>query len=629
MKKIFTVVFLLSVSIAWTRVPNVRTQMSAAQIVLLNQTGRETASIFDGNRVQLRLELGVAVTAEARIDFVSPGLAEPVAECVIEAGEDTCETPPFHALGWSWNPDGSAAPERMISASLNGVQPLVSLTVSVAPRPVVMVHGFNSSYKAWTAYLGPQGYLAGLGLQGFAVGDGQVAGVMNTGSVTDPFKRTNTVAQNAVILGEYIDRVQAMTGAEKVDLLVHSMGGIIARYYIDRLMTEDDVAQLIILGSPMAGSACSILPAALGLMLPATLEIQPSYMTGVFNQQILRRKGVSFHALAGTKLLEEVASPCTPVPSDVVVTVDSVRAIPMPVEEIALLHTELNTSREVFDGFVTRRLKTSPGEFEIAEDPPAGPNAPASQQFSRVYTDHLNPGETRDVIINIDPNVTVANFALFDTTRSLTIFVTGASGQRLELDAVTNGILRIDDPSTMIYLGYGFKQPRPGRWVVTLQTTTATPASGADFAIAAQFNGGALFQTTQDRTSARVNETVTIIGSLTADEAVVPLTSAEAFVHAPDGSVETLVMTTNGHQAELKVTPRLSGIYGIEVNVLANSAEGAVIDRAAFLTFEVQPTWLETAKNQIVAAALVVVLLAGIAVWVRRRKKVRQDIASG
>ncbi len=93
------------------------------------------------------------------------------------------------------------------------------------------------------------------------------------------------------------------------------------------------------------------------MMLPATLEIQPSYMEQVFNQQIVHRKGVSFHALAGTKLLDAVESPCTAVPSDVVVTLDSVHAIPMPVEEIPLLHTELNTSREVFDGFVTRMLK--------------------------------------------------------------------------------------------------------------------------------------------------------------------------------------------------------------------------------------------------------------------------------
>jgi hypothetical protein len=371
----------------------------------------------------------------------------------------------------------------------------------------------------------------------------------------------------------------------------------------------------------MAGSACSILPAALGFLLPASLEIEPSYMVNVFNQQIVRRKGVPFHALAGTKLLEEVASPCTPIPSDVVVTLDSVKAIPMPVEEIPLLHTELNTSRQVFEGFVTRLLKTPPGNFETAADPPPGSNAPASQQFSRVYPGHLDPGETQDVVINIDPNVTVANFALFDSSRSLTILVTGASGQQLELDPVENGVIRIDDPSTMVYLGYGFKQPRPGRWVVTLRTTSTTPAAGADFAIAAQFHGGALLQTTQDITTPRLNETVTITGSLTADGAAVPLASANAAIRQPDGSLETLAMTVNGNRAELKIRPRMSGIHGIEVNVLANSVDGDIIDRAAFLTFDAQPTSEETAKNQIFSLTLLVIVLIVIVVLLQRRRK--------
>jgi pimeloyl-ACP methyl ester carboxylesterase len=626
MKRIAQAFLLFSFLIALTGVHRVSSQADVPQITLADRTGKTVNSIVDGNRIQLRITLGEAEGSEVKITFGSPDLTKPIAECTIPAGANSCETSPFDALGWYWGPGGSATPERTITALVNGAQAIGSLNVSITPRPVVMVHGFNSSYKTWTAYLGPQGYLVELGLQGFAVGDGQLPGVLETGSVTDPLKRTNTIAENAAILGEYINKVQQVTGAEQVDLLVHSMGGMISRYYLDRVMTEDNVAQLIILGTPMAGSACSILPASLGFMLPASLEIQPSYMVNVFNQQIVRRKGVPFHALAGTKLVEEVESPCTPIPSDVVVTLDSVRAIPMPVEEIPLLHTELNTSREVFDGFVTRLLKTSPGEFEAAPDPPPGSNAPASQQFSKVYTGHLNPGETQDVVINIDPNVSVANFALFDSSRSLNILVTGASGQQLQLDPVENGVIRIDDPSTLVYLGYGFKQPRPGRWVVRLQTTEPTPTTGADFAIAAQFHGGALLQTTQDITVPRVNETVTVTGNLTANGAAVPMTSARAIVRQPDGSVETLEMAVNGNQAKLKITPRMSGIHGIEVNVLANFAGGNVIDRAAFLTFDVEPTMMETAKNQIRAAtsigavSLILVILI-VLLW--RKRSVR------
>ncbi len=622
MKRIFHAFLFFALAMAFIQVQPVQSQSDTSQITLLDRNGKATASIVDGNRVQLRIKLNATSKLETKITFLTPKVTKPLAECTVPAHADSCETPPFYAVGWYWDADGSAAPERMIMASMNGTRALGSLRVSVAPRPVVMVHGFNADYTTWTTYLGPQGYLAELGLHGFAVGDGQVPGVMQTGSLSEPFKRTNTIAQNAVILGEYIDHVQEATGAEKVDLLVHSMGGMIARYYLDRVMTKDNVAQLLILGTPMAGSACSILPASLGMMLPAALEIQPSYMVNVFNQQIVRRKGVPFFALAGTKLSDAVESPCTPVPSDVVVTLDSVRAIPMPVEEIPLLHIELNTAREVFTGFVTGHLKTSPGEFEVPADPPPGSNPPASQQFSRVYTGHLNPGETRDVVINIDPNVTVANFALFDTSRSLNIVVTGASGQQLTLDPVKNGVIRIDDPSTMVYLGYGFKGPKPGRWIVTLETTAATPASGADYAIAAQFNGGALLQTTQNATTPPVNQAVTIMGTLTADGTPVPLTSASATVQGPDGSTKSGDMTINGNQAEIKITPHMSGIYGIQVNVTAQDAAGNLIDRAAFLTLDAQPTWIQSTKNQIMAAGLIIVMLVIMILFVRWRRRV-------
>ncbi len=87
------------------------------------------------------------------------------------------------------------------------------------------------------------------------------------------------------------------------------------------------------------------------------------------------------------------------------------------------------------------------------------------------------------------------------------------------------------------------------------------------------FTEARFLQTTQDLTTPRVNETVTITGALTVDGAAVPLTSANAMLHQPDGSVETLEMAVNGNQTELTTRPRMSGIYGIEVNVLAQTGQ--------------------------------------------------------
>jgi len=591
-----------------------------AQVTMFDKNNRPITALVDGNRISLGIELAENVSAEMQVDFLLAGVDLPVASCSVPVGKRACQSASFPALGWFWDTDGFSQPQRAVTA--RGTSGLFegSLTVSVLPRPVVMVHGFNSDFHAWDSYLGPQGYLAAIGLHGYAVGDGQVEGVLNTGSLSNPTARTNTLAQNAVILGEYIDNVQSATGAEKVDLVVHSMGGMISRYYIDRVMTDVDVAQLVILGTPMAGSDCAALPASLGILLPATLEIQPSYMVGVFNQQIVHRRGVPFYALAGNKLLDAVQSPCTPVPSDLVVTVDSVKAIPMPVEEIDLLHTELTTSSEIFSTFVQPRLQTLPGKFESPADPPAGSSAPVSQQFTRVYTGHVDKGGSQEVTIHIDPNVAVANFALYDTSRSLIVSVVGASGNEIQLDAQKNGFIRVDDPSTLVHLGYGFEQPKPGKWVITMLSTEKTPPQGADFAISAKFEGGAKLTTNLDVTTPQVGQTVNISAMLTADTGAVPLSEAQATVRYPDGSTEMFDMSIVGNSATLTLKPRMMGIYGVAVAVLASTQNQSIIDRAAFLTIDAQPTDSFITANRLIVLGGIIVLVVLIVMLARRRR---------
>ncbi len=596
----------------------------AAQVQVLDAQNAPLTTIIDGNRLSLKAILPQPVTVATSVDFFLAGLNPPIATCTLAAAQNTCQTALFPTYGWAWDATGTRQTERTLHAQINGQTIGTSTPLGVTPRPVILVHGFNTNWETtWKTYLGPAGYLAGLGLQGYAVGDGQVAGVMNTGDMAAPLARTNTTAQNAVILGDYIRQVQQVTKAEQVDVVVHSMGGMITRYYLDQVMTERNVAQLIILGTPMGGSACATLPAALGLLLPATLEIQPSYMQGIFNPQITRRRGVPFHAIAGTQLSEAVQSPCTAVPSDLVVSLESIQAISMPVQEINLLHIDLNEAPEVFTEFVRPLLQTPPGDFWQASDPLPMPT-PAALQFTRVYTGHVQPGAVQSVTINIDPNVAVASFALYDTSRSLNIVVTGASGKVVTLDPVANGEIRVNDPSTLVYLGYGFNQPKAGQWVVALHTSATTPATGADFALAAQFTGGATLQATLDQLIPQVGEPLTLQARLNLAGQTLTLASAEARVRLPDGRVENYPMQVQGDNAMVVLTPAQSGLHGVEVNVTAQTEAGLGIDRAASLVFEAQPTPAEVTRFRWLAGGLAVLgllsLSLGAFLLLRRRK---------
>jgi triacylglycerol esterase/lipase EstA (alpha/beta hydrolase family) len=567
------------------------------QITILDLNGNEVSKLVDGNSIRLRISLDEAVKQPALVAFSldSPGYV--VAGCPILAGEKSCQSDPFRSLGWFWGPTSTASSTHTVLASMDGVATEASASIMVAPRPVVMVHGFLSNYQAWANYLGPQGYLARIGVPAYAVGDGQAPGVLNTGDITDPQRRTNTIAQNAVVLQGYIAEVKRQTGAEMVDLLGHSMGGMIARYYIDRLMGDNvpgrsgrDVAQLIMLGTPHLGSDCANLPVALGWYLPAALEIRSSYARQILNPQIYHHKGVPFFELAGDPILQPAGSPCTAVPSDIVVSLDSASGVPVELSKIAFMHTELNTSPKVFDEFVKALVEKRPVDFTDVADPPApSPDLGEPLQFSRIYTGKVAAGGSQTLTINIEAGVSVASFALFDANGTLDVTVVGASGKVIVLDPVKNGLRKIDDANTLVNLGYGFDQPKEGAWHILLKATDRTPAAGVDYALTAKFIGGSLLHASTDKVLPQVGEPVQLNASLTLNGAPLTIESAEAQVRAPDGSTQSVKLTTRGNTSTASWTPQTAGLYGIDLHVTANSPDNIPVDRVAFLTVEAQP----------------------------------------
>lgn len=74
-----------------------------------------------------------------------------------------------------------------------------------------------------------------------------------------PYEWRESNIFTAGLLRDKINEVQEICGCEKVDLVAHSMGGLVARYYIQSGLYEDDVDQLIFLGTPHLGSVNSYL----------------------------------------------------------------------------------------------------------------------------------------------------------------------------------------------------------------------------------------------------------------------------------------------------------------------------------------------------------------------------------
>ncbi|MFG2555167.1 esterase/lipase family protein [Streptomyces sp. NPDC048581] len=91
------------------------------------------------------------------------------------------------------------------------------------PRPVVLVHGtFANSVDNW---LGLAPYLKNRGYCVFSLDYGQLPGVPF-------FHALGPIDKSAEQLSAYVDKVLAATSAAEADLVGHSQGGMMPRYYV-------------------------------------------------------------------------------------------------------------------------------------------------------------------------------------------------------------------------------------------------------------------------------------------------------------------------------------------------------------------------------------------------------------
>jgi triacylglycerol esterase/lipase EstA (alpha/beta hydrolase family) len=130
------------------------------------------------------------------------------------------------------------------------------------PRPVVLVHGtFANMAVTWNALsplLKNEGYCI------FALNFG--------GLIAGQIGGTRDIAASAAELGDFVDRVLAATGATTVDMVGHSQGGMMPRYYLGPLGGAAKVANLVALAPSNHGTTLSGL-ATLGTLFPWALDI--------------------------------------------------------------------------------------------------------------------------------------------------------------------------------------------------------------------------------------------------------------------------------------------------------------------------------------------------------------------
>jgi pimeloyl-ACP methyl ester carboxylesterase len=124
---------------------------------------------------------------------------------------------------------------------------LIVSNMTAAATPVLLVHGLadnRSVFARLRAVLHRRGY--------------GVVHAVNHSVLTSVH---GDIRGAAAELGAHVQRLRDRTGADRVHMVGHSLGGLIARYYVQRLGGHAVVDGLVTVGSPHRGSrAAALLP---------------------------------------------------------------------------------------------------------------------------------------------------------------------------------------------------------------------------------------------------------------------------------------------------------------------------------------------------------------------------------
>jgi pimeloyl-ACP methyl ester carboxylesterase len=134
-------------------------------------------------------------------------------------------------------PDVPGAPDDAVPAALGDAAVPVPGLGTTPRRPVLLLHGLADNRSVF----------ARLRRTLRRAGWTEVYALNHS-----PLTRDARTA--AAALGAYVERIAQTTGRAELDLVGHSLGGLIGRYYVQRLGGDARVRNLVTLGTPHGGT---------------------------------------------------------------------------------------------------------------------------------------------------------------------------------------------------------------------------------------------------------------------------------------------------------------------------------------------------------------------------------------
>jgi triacylglycerol lipase len=174
---------------------------------------------------------------------------------------------------------------------------------SEKPLPVLLIHGYAEDAAIWKKW---EGMLRKDGIQFFSV------------TFKDSDDKCGSAEQHAKELEKRVQDIKHQSGAQKLNIVGHSKGGLDARVFLDITDTKD-VANLIMIGTPNAGSPVAETNDACA---PAVFDLRP----GANATKALMNPNTKYHTIAGDWMPLTQGNLMIPGNDDGVVPVESVES---------------------------------------------------------------------------------------------------------------------------------------------------------------------------------------------------------------------------------------------------------------------------------------------------------------
>lgn len=175
----------------------------------------------------------------------------------------------------------------IISFNINLIIPLVNSQPDDEQHlPVLLIHGYASDASVWDSWLSP---LRNVGITAHAV-------TFSDDPTTDVDEdECGRAVDHAMQLSSIVERFKEQTGAEKINIVAHSKGGLDARVYLAANPSNNDVANLIMLGTPNEGSPIADQNSRIDPCKPAVYDL----MTTSPVNKVPKNENTNYFTIAG------------------------------------------------------------------------------------------------------------------------------------------------------------------------------------------------------------------------------------------------------------------------------------------------------------------------------------------